>query len=52
MGLLIGLLILCIALVVVGFVVKALLWLAVAGLVLFVVTAVLSAIRYSRTHPE
>ena len=36
------------ALVIIGFVVKALLWLAIAGIVLFVATSIYGAIR-SRT---
>lgn len=45
MGLILGLLVLWVVLVVVGFAVKALLWLAVVGIVLFVVTGVFGAIR-------
>lgn len=45
MGLILGLLVLWLVLVVVGFAVKALLWLAIVGLVLFVVTGVFGAIR-------
>jgi hypothetical protein len=45
MGLIIGLLVLWLVLVVVGFVVKALLWLAIIGIVLFLLTAVFGAIR-------
>lgn len=45
MGLILGLLVLWLVLVVVGFTIKALLWLAVVGLVLFVATAVFGAIR-------
>jgi hypothetical protein len=45
MGLIVGLLVLWLVLVVVGFAVKALLWLAIVGLALFVLTGVLGAIR-------
>lgn len=45
MGLILGLLVLWLVLVVVGFAVKALLWLAIVGLVLFVVTGVFGAFR-------
>jgi hypothetical protein len=45
MGLILGLLVLWLVLVVVGFAVKALLWLAIVGLVLFVVTGVVGAFR-------
>ncbi|HET9257545.1 MAG TPA: hypothetical protein VFO16_20410 [Pseudonocardiaceae bacterium] len=45
MGLVIGLLILWLVLVVVGFAVKALLWLAVLGIVLFLATSVVGVIR-------
>jgi hypothetical protein len=45
MGLLVGLLVLWLVLVVIGFTVKALLWLAIVGLVFFVATAVFGAIR-------
>lgn len=43
-GLIIGLLILWAALAVVGFVVKALLWLAIVGLVLFAITGVVGLV--------
>jgi hypothetical protein len=43
------LLVLWLALVIIGFVIKALLWLAIAGIVLFVATGVYGAIR-SRTR--
>ncbi|MDQ2788548.1 MAG: hypothetical protein M3Y73_02115 [Actinomycetota bacterium] len=45
MGLILGLLVLWVVLVVVGFAIKALLWLAIVGLILFVATAVFGAIR-------
>ncbi len=45
MGLIIGLLVLWVVLVVIGFTVKALLWLAIVGIVLFLVTGVFGAIR-------
>ncbi len=45
MGLILGLLVLWLVLVVVGFAVKTLLWLAIVGLVLFVVTGVFGALR-------
>lgn len=45
MGLIIGLLVLWLILAVVGFVVKSLIWLAILGIVLFVVTGVVGAMR-------
>ena len=45
MGLFVGLLVLWLVLVVVGFAVKALLWLAIVGLVLFAATSVFAAFR-------
>jgi len=45
MGLIVGLLVLWLVLVVIGFAVKALLWLAIVGLALFVLTGVFGAIR-------
>ncbi len=45
MGLIIGLLVLWLAFVIIGFVVKALLWLAIVGIVLFVATGIYGAIR-------
>ncbi|GAA1847698.1 hypothetical protein GCM10009836_29160 [Pseudonocardia ailaonensis] len=45
MGIIIGLLVLWVILAIVGFVVKSLLWLAIAAIVLFVVTGVVGAIR-------
>lgn len=45
MGLIIGLLVLWLVLVIVGFVVKALLWLAIVGIVLFLLTGVFGAVR-------
>lgn len=44
-GLIIGLLVIWLVLVVVGFAVKALLWLAIVGIVLFIATGVFGAIR-------
>jgi apolipoprotein N-acyltransferase len=48
MTLIIVLLAIWLALVIIGFAVKALLWLAIVGIVLFVVTGIYGAIR-SRT---
>jgi hypothetical protein len=45
MGLIIALLVLWLIFAVVGFVVKSLLWLAIVGIVLFVVTGVFGAMR-------
>ncbi|HWR46868.1 MAG TPA: hypothetical protein VN327_04490 [Pseudonocardiaceae bacterium] len=45
MVLILGLLVLWLVLVVVGFAIKTLLWLAIVGLVLFVITGVFGAIR-------
>jgi hypothetical protein len=45
MGLIIGLLVLWLVLVIIGFTIKALLWLAIVGLVLCVATGVFGAIR-------
>jgi hypothetical protein len=45
MGLIIALLVLWLIFAVVGFVVKSLLWLAIVGIVLFVVTGVFGAVR-------
>ncbi len=45
MSLIIGLLLLWLVLVVVGFTVKALFWLAIIGIALFLATGVLGAIR-------
>lgn len=45
MGLIIGLLVIWLVLVIVGFAVKALLWLAIVGIVLFIATGVFGAIR-------
>ncbi len=45
MGLIIGLLVLWVVLVVIGFTIKALLWLAIVGIVLFIVTGLFGAIR-------
>jgi hypothetical protein len=48
MGLIIVLLVVWLALVIIGFAIKALLWLAIAGIVLFVATSSYGVIR-SRT---
>ena len=48
MGLIIALLVIWLAFVIVGFAIKALLWLAILGIVLFVATGIYAAIR-SRT---
>ncbi|HKS52790.1 MAG TPA: hypothetical protein VJS67_13060 [Pseudonocardiaceae bacterium] len=45
MGLILGLLVLWLVLVVVGFTIKALFWLAIIGIVLFVATGLFGAIR-------
>lgn len=45
MGLILGLLVLWLVLVVVGFAVKTLFWLAIVGLALFVLTGVFGALR-------
>lgn len=45
MGLILGLLVLWAVVVVVGFTVKALLWLAVLGLILFVATGIVGVLR-------
>jgi hypothetical protein len=45
MGLILGLLVLWLVLVVVGFAIKTLLWLAIVGLVLFVLTGLFGALR-------
>jgi LPXTG-motif cell wall-anchored protein len=45
MGIIIGLLVLWLILSVVGFTVKGLIWLAIIGLVLFVVTGIFGFIR-------
>ena len=45
MGLIIGLLVLWLVLVIVGFTIKALFWLAIVGLVFFVATALFGTIR-------
>jgi hypothetical protein len=44
-GVIIFLLVVWLALVIIGFVIKALLWLAIAGIVLFVVTGIYGAVR-------
>ncbi|MFC4945173.1 hypothetical protein [Pseudonocardia sp. GCM10023141] len=45
MGLIIGLLVLWVVLAVVGFAVKSLLWLAIVGIILFVATGIIGAVR-------
>jgi hypothetical protein len=45
MGLIVALLVLWVVLAVIGFVVKSLFWLAVVGIILFVVTGVFGAMR-------
>ena len=45
MGLIIGLLVLWVIVAVVGFAVHTLFWLAIAGIVLFVVTGIFGALR-------
>jgi hypothetical protein len=49
MGLLVALLVIWIALSVLGFVIKGLVWLAIIGLVLFVGTAVYGFVRRNAT---
>jgi hypothetical protein len=48
MGLIVGLLLLWLVLVVVGFAVKALFWLAIVGIVFFLATTVFAVIRSRR----
>jgi hypothetical protein len=52
MGLIVALLVLWLVFIVVGFVVKALFWLAAIGIVLFIATGIFGAIRgrSSRRH--
>ncbi len=45
MGLIVALLVLWVVLVVLGFLVKSLFWLAIVGLVFFVATAIFGAMR-------
>ena len=45
MGLIVVLLVIWLVVVVLGFLLKGLLWLAILGIVLFVVTAIVAAIR-------
>jgi hypothetical protein len=45
MGLIVALLVLWLVLAVLGFVIKSLFWLAIVGVVLFVVTGIFGAIR-------
>lgn len=45
MGIIIALLVVWLVLVVIGFAVKALLWLAIVGIVLFVITGIVGAVR-------
>lgn len=49
MGLIIALLVIWLVFVIVGFAIKALLWLAIVGIVLFVATGIYGAVR-SRTR--
>ncbi|MGH3796599.1 MAG: hypothetical protein ACRDSP_17125 [Pseudonocardiaceae bacterium] len=50
MGLIIALLVLWLLFVVAGFVIKAVFWLAIIGIVLFIVTGVYGAIRGRRAR--
>jgi hypothetical protein len=45
MGLIVGLLVLWLIVAVIGFTVKSLLWLAIIGIVLFVATGIVGAVR-------
>ena len=45
MGLIIALLVIWLALVIIGFAIKTLLWLAIVGIVLFIATGIFGAIR-------
>ncbi|MCF7547575.1 hypothetical protein [Pseudonocardia sp. WMMC193] len=45
MGIIVALLVLWLVVVVVGFIVKSLFWLAIVGIVLFVATGVVGAVR-------
>jgi putative Ca2+/H+ antiporter (TMEM165/GDT1 family) len=45
MGVIIALLVLWVVVVIIGFAVKSLLWLAIVGVVLFVVTGIVGAMR-------
>jgi hypothetical protein len=45
MGLIVGLLVLWLIVAIIGFTVKSLLWLAVIGIVLFVATGIVGAVR-------
>lgn len=45
MGLIVALLVIWLVLAVLGFVLKGLLWLAIVGIVLFLITAIVGAIR-------
>lgn len=49
MGLIIGLLVLWLVVVVIGFVIKSLFWLAIVGIVLFIATGIYGAIRRRST---
>jgi hypothetical protein len=51
-GVILGLLLLWLVLVIVGFAIKTLFWLAVIGIVLFVLTGVFGAIRGRRGVPR
>ncbi|MCU1629790.1 MAG: cell wall anchor protein [Pseudonocardia sp.] len=45
MGLIVGLLVLWLIVAIIGFTVKSLLWLAIIGIVLFVATGIVGAVR-------
>jgi hypothetical protein len=45
MGLIVGMLVLWLIVAIIGFTVKSLLWLAVIGIVLFVATGIVGAVR-------
>jgi hypothetical protein len=49
-GVILGLLLLWLVLVIVGFTIKALFWLAIIGIVLFLATGVFGAIRGGRSR--
>jgi hypothetical protein len=52
MALIIALLVVWLVLMAIGFAIKALLWLAVLGLIFFVVTAIAGAIHHAAGKPE
>jgi hypothetical protein len=52
MGLIIALLVVWLAFIIIGFAVKALLWLAIVGIVLFVATGIYGAIRGRTSRPS